>query len=184
MLRNEINLARSNKFRYNIVKMPILTAMTQSIDLEAIMINEVLVHNPILDLKYHGEKVTYSNLDISFLVDENFDVFAEMYNFVNAAAGPYSLPQTRNENFTDIVVDVYDNNSSNIVRTFIFENCFLNVVGNLSFDSSGADQMLSNATFVYHSFRMEPHEADTTGFTNHQYEEGKYPPDGTPIDDF
>lgn len=177
-LTQGINLARSNKFQYQIVKMPILTAMTQSIDLEATILNEVQAFNPILDLKLHGEKVVYANLDISFLIDENYDVFAEMYNFANVAAGPYSIESEREENYTDIIVSVYDNNFTNIVRKFIFEDCWLNTIGNLSFDSTAADPPLSNATFVYQSFRIEPYATDTTGMTRHNYSDiERYPSD-------
>ncbi|MBR9682143.1 MAG: hypothetical protein GOV02_00530 [Candidatus Aenigmarchaeota archaeon] len=177
-LKKEINFARNNKFRYQIVALPILTAMTQSIDIEAITLAEVQAYNPVLDLKIHGEKMVYSNLDVSFLIDENYDVFTEIYNFTNVAVGPYSVENTRNENYTDIVIDVYDNNSSNIVRKFIFEDCWINTIGNLSFDSTAADTPLSTATFVYQSFRIEPYKTDTTGFTNHNYSKiEQYPPD-------
>lgn len=168
-LRSEINLARNNKFAYDIVKLPILTAMTQSIDIEAIQLNETLINTPEMDLKFHSEKMTYANLDISFLIDENYDVFTEMYNFANASVGPYSVESSRNENFTDIVIFVYDNNSSKVVRKFIFEDCWITTIGNLSFDTAAAEVPISNATFVYQSFRIEPHTTDTTGFTNYDH---------------
>lgn len=177
-LRKEINLARNNKFTYNIVKLPILTALTQSIDVEALTLGETAVNSPEMDLKFHGEKMVYAALDVSFLVDENYDVYTEIYNFANASVGPYSEEMYRNENWTDIVISVWDNNSSKIVRKFIFEDCFVNIIGNLSLDSGDSDTPVGNCTFQYQSFRIEPHTTDSTGFTNNDYSQiEKYPKD-------
>ncbi len=178
-LRKEVNLARSNKFTYNIAELPILNALTQSIDMDPIQFNEVQVFNPVLDLKVHGEKIEYSSLDVSFVVDENFDVYAELYNFVNVATGPYSIPEYRKENYTDIVISIWDNGFSKIVRKFIFEDCFITSIGNISFDSIGSDSIISNATFSYQSLKIDPFTTDTTGFVKpgtHSKTEN-YPPD-------
>lgn len=177
-LRKEINFARGNKFRYHIAKMPILTAMAQTVDLGSLTLGEVEAYNPVHDLKYHGEKMKFGELDIGFLVDKNFDVYTEIYNYMNHAVGPYSIEETRTEIFTDITLTLYDNDSTDIVRKFIFENAFISMVGPISFDTTDAEDILSNVTFAFHSFRIEPTKVDTTGFTNDfNYEIENFPGD-------
>lgn len=177
-LRKPINFARGNKFRYHIAKMPILTAMAQTVDLGALTLNEVEAFNPVHDLKYHGEKIKFGELEIGFLVDKNYDVYTEIYNYMNHAVGPYSIEETRTEIFTDITLTLYDNDSTNIVRKFTFENAFITNVSPIAFDTAGADDILSSVTFAFHSFKIDPTKIDTTGFTNNfKYETENFPGD-------
>lgn len=173
-----ISLARGNKFRYLIQKMPILTAMTQSVDIDPITLGEVEANNPLLDMRFHGEKLKYGNLDIGFLVDENYDVYTEIYNSMNAATAPNTVESSRFENWTDIAVLIYDNDSTKIVRKFIFTDCFCTNLGTIPFDVGASDNTLGTATFAFHSFRIEPTKIDTTNFTNgFPYDTENYPDD-------
>lgn len=174
-LKQQINFTRSNKFSLHIPELPILEAMTQTIDLETISLTEVEGFGRMHDFKLHGEKIDYSGLDISFLVDQHYDVYAELYNFMNRSVGANSITETRVENKTDIMIDVLDNDSGTSVRKFTFVDCWINLIGNLSWDwSDSTVPQLSNAMFSYQYFTITPFESDTTGFTDKQYETENY----------
>lgn len=163
------NLNRSNKFKFVIPRLPILAQMAQSIDIDNITVAEVMLPTPELDLRVPGEKMVYANVDVSFLVDENYDVYAECLNYMNSYVGPYMEFLYREETVTDITVLVMDNNNEKVVRKFVFENAWITILSNLSFDTASSDPQIATATFVFSSFKVLPHEADTTNFANHPY---------------
>lgn len=177
-LRKEIKLTRPNKVQIHIPELPILEAMIQTIDLETINLGEVEGFNPIQDLKLHGEKLTFSDIDMTFLIDENYDVYAEIFNFMNASVGPNTIESEKIENVTDIRIDVLDGASQNVLRQFIFVDCWITMLGNLSWDFSDSPSSLtSNVMFKYQYMKIIPYNSDITGFTNKQYTTENYPSD-------
>lgn len=174
-IKQQINFTRSNKFSIHIPELPVLEAMTQTVDLETITLTEVEGYSRMHDFKLHGEKLDYSGLDISFMIDKNYDVYTELYNFMNRSVGANSITETRIENKTDIIIDVLDNDSGASVRKFQFVDCWINLLGNLSWDfSDSAEPQISNAMFSYQYFKIIPFESDITGFTDKQYETENY----------
>lgn len=178
-LNKEVNFARPNKIMVTIPELPILSSVVQSIDLETVTIGEANIPSGMPhDFKAQGEKLTYGGLDFTFLIDENYDVYAEIYNFMNQSVGPNSTVETRTENTTDILISILDNSSSNIVRQFNFVDCWVNLIGNLSWDfSDSPPASVSNVMFSYQYFTIAPWDSDTTGFTKHVYNTENYPPD-------
>lgn len=164
------NLSRSNKFTVVIDKLPILTSLIQSVNVGNMSIGQVMLYSPELDIKRQGEKMTFNELDVVFLVDENFDVYTEIYNFMHKATGPYSTEAYREEYLTDIHVLVRDNAHAKTVRTFKFEDCFPMILSDVSFDYNVSEHRTSTATFSFDSFNIESHTIDTTGFHNWPYE--------------
>lgn len=176
-MKATLNLARENKYQFFMQDLPILSNLVQSIDIEALALNEVPVNTPYLDIPKQGEKIVYGNFDVMYLVDENMDAYTEVYNYMNAMCGVYSIREERREFDFQASVLVYDNSLSKIVRTIKFEDCFPILLGNLAFDNTGSDPKQSSVTFTYSSFSITPTTSDTTGFENYNNGTEIYPED-------
>lgn len=165
-MKQTLNIARENKFQFFMDDLPILSQVTQSVDIEAIALNEVEINSPWLDVPKQGEKLVYGTFDVTFLVDENYDSYTEVYNYMNAMCGVYTERTKRKEFDFQASIVVLDNSLTKTVRVFKFENCFPTLLGNLPFDNTGSDPKTSNATFTYASMSITPTKTDTTGFEN------------------
>jgi hypothetical protein len=57
--------------------------------------NEVMVPTPLVDTYRHGDKLQYEPLMISFLIDEDFRVWEETYNWFRSLTFPHDFKEYR-----------------------------------------------------------------------------------------
>jgi hypothetical protein len=57
--------------------------------------NEVQVPTPLVDTYRHGDKLQYEPLQISFLIDEDFRVWEETYNWLKSLTFPHKFEEYR-----------------------------------------------------------------------------------------
>jgi hypothetical protein len=163
------NLLYGNKFEIYMPKTPILASMVTSIDVIGPSIGIVPVPFVELDINVPGEKVSFGKLELTFNVDEYLDSWMEVYNEMNATAGPHSIESLRKEHYQDIVINILNNSSSEVVRQIIFEDCWFNFLGSLALDTGSNENVLTSTTITYQSFRIESSQNDLTGFDKATY---------------
>ena len=151
------------QFRFKCTKLPLVEFFVQSANIPGISLGSAQQNTPLIDVPLPGDKVTFSSLDMSFLVDENLNNFKEIHDWIlglgfhdnhtqfqdlqsagsdkfpgstrSTAATGTNTPQPLNEGgiYSDAILTVL--NSKNIAKTEIrFKNVYPTSLGGLNYD--------------------------------------------------
>ena len=151
------------QFRFKCTKLPLVEFFVQSANIPGISLGSATQTNPLYDIPLPGDKITYSSLDMSFIVDENLNNYKEIHDWIlglgfpsnhtqfqdlqtagsdrfpgstrSTAVTGTSTPQPLNEGgiYSDATLTVL--NSKNIAKTEIrFQNIYPTSLGSLSYD--------------------------------------------------
>ena len=86
------SLLNNNNFRLLIDKVPTVEYYVQSVSIPSMVFLESMMPTRVgIDAYFPGDKVTFSNLSVTFLVDEDLENYKEMYDWMNAIV-PVSDP--------------------------------------------------------------------------------------------
>jgi len=156
------------QFRFKCSKLPKVEFFCQSANIPGIGLGEAEMDTPLKSIPFPGDKVTYQDLAISFLVDENLENFKEIHDWIIGLGFPQNhtqfsdlratssdrFPGTSSSNaitgqatadplpesgmYSDATLTVL--NSKNIAVTEIrFHNIFPTSLGALSYDVQASD---------------------------------------------
>ena len=151
------------QFRFKCTKLPLVEFFVQSANIPGISLGSATQTNPLYDIPLPGDKITYSSLDMSFIVDENLNNYKEIHDWIlglgfpsnhtqfqdlqtagsdrfpgstrSTAVTGTSTPQPLNEGgiYSDATLTVL--NSKNIAKTEIrFENVYPTNLGSFNYD--------------------------------------------------
>ena len=166
------------QFRFKCTKLPTVEFFVQSANIPGISLGSATQTNPLYDIPLPGDKITYSALDMSFLVDENLNNYKEIHDWIlglgfpsnnqqfqdlqsagsdrfpgssrSTAATGTSTPQPLNEGgiYSDAILTVL--NSKNIAKTEIrFQNVYPTSLGGLNYDVRQTDVDYLNASVSF-----------------------------------
>lgn len=168
----DLNYLRPNGFRFMIQSMPNTTYFCQSATIPTVTLGYATQNTPIVDIPFPGEKVTYGELTIRFMIQENMSNYIELYewmaNLGGVDNGKYAIDlRTRKEAYrvSDVQVDATaeerparrktdktDFSDATLlilgsdfepVGSFLFQDCFPISLSGVDFDvSSGNVQYL------------------------------------------
>jgi hypothetical protein len=104
---------------------------------------------------YHTGGITFDPLNISFIIDVNFDNWKVLFNWITFITDNKTIPsQQANDYVTDANLLIY-NNFGLITTTIQFKNIWLQSLGSVTFSiREGETQIESNATFHYDRFTV------------------------------
>jgi hypothetical protein len=88
-----INPLSPNGFLFNIQKLPKISFFCQSVNLPGITLGAPEFGNPFNIAPIPGETLTYDQLTVQFLVDENMENYQSIYNWIVALGFPESYDQ-------------------------------------------------------------------------------------------
>jgi len=156
------------QFRFKITKLPLVEFFIQSANIPGISLGSAQQNTPLYDIPIPGDKITYSSLDLSFIVDENLNNYKEIHDWLLAlgfpnnhtqfanlqtegsdrvpgsTAGPIvpgvatPAPLAETGTYSDATLTVL--NSKNIAKTEIrFENVYPTSLSSLSYDVRQTD---------------------------------------------
>ena len=163
-----LDYASPVQFRFKCSKLPTVEFFCQTANIPGIGLGEAVIDTPLKSIPFPGDKVTYQDLAISFLVDENLNNYKEIHDWIIAlgfpqnhtqfadlqAAGADRYPGTTSGAIvpeTNIAVPLAEGgtysdatltvlNSKNIAVTEIrFNNIFPTSLGSLSYDVQASD---------------------------------------------
>ena len=164
----KLDYASPIQFRFKCTKLPEVEFTCQTANVPGISLGETTIPTPLKDIPIPGDKVSYSSLDISFLVDENLNNYKELHDWIIGIGFPQSHNQFKNLQTTgqDIFPGstagaavpgvrvptplaeggIYSDatltilNSKNIAKTEIrFQNVYPTSLGGLSYDIKLSD---------------------------------------------
>ena len=85
------------QFRFKCTKLPQVEFFCQKANIPAIRLGLADQKTPLKDIPIPGDKITFSDLQISFLVDENLNNYKEIHDWILGLGFP-----DRHQQFTDL----------------------------------------------------------------------------------
>ena len=171
----KLDYASPVQFRFKCSKLPEVEFFCQTANIPGISIGSASMPTGLKDIPIPGEKVSYQDLAISFLVDENLNNYKEIHDWLLGLGTPQNhnqfstLRDTGTDRFPGQTTNSPNNNtvpdggtysdatltvlnSKNIAVTEIrFHNIFPTSLGSLSYDVQASDvnYLQSNVDFSY-----------------------------------
>ena len=81
------------QFRFGINQLPKVEFITTSANLPGISLGELVIPTPYTDIPIVGDKITYENLSISFIVDEFLENYISIHNWLIGIGFPSDRQQ-------------------------------------------------------------------------------------------
>lgn len=150
-------------FRLVLQKAPLLNFFLQSASIPGLTFaGNVSMPTPLLDIPIPGEKLVYTPLTVSFMVDEDMTNYLEIFNWMLSLSAQPLQPFAKYQAQTAIEPDVNTRDRSDIKLMILtssknpnievnFQDAFPSQLGELNFNttSSGVNYLESSVTFEY-----------------------------------
>lgn len=78
----KLDYASPTQFKFNIIKLPKVEYFCTAVNIPSIALNFVTQVTPLKDIPYPGEKLTYGELLVTFMVDENLENYREIHGWL------------------------------------------------------------------------------------------------------
>ena len=88
-----LDYSSPTQFRFLINQLPKVQYFTTEANIPGITLDELELGSPLKDLPLLGSKLTYEDLAISFIVDENLENYIEMHTWLTAIGFPKDRKQ-------------------------------------------------------------------------------------------
>lgn len=163
-----VSLLNPNEFRFYLHRAPYLTFFTQTVSLPSISLDEVPTENPFTMVPVPGDHITFEQLSVDFLVDEDLQGYREMYNWIRGLGFPTTFEEyeaavanMRNNNHWEATtsdISVFTNTGSrNANIEFTFRDAFPVMVSAPTLSTTNHDQPVVTARvrFAYTHFDVK-----------------------------
>jgi len=171
------NYLRPNAFRFTIKDIPNVAYTCQSANLPAVQLGFAIQQNPFNDIPVYGDKLTYGDFTIRFLIAEDMSNYLELFEWLIAIGFPNDyndykaftgnrldrFPFYKNSGgktdtimYSDGTLTILDSNNV-AKKNIILQDLFPVSVETLDFDVtvSAVDYFVGVASFKYSSFVIE-----------------------------
>lgn len=155
------NLLQPTKFLLTFNRIQTVQYFCQSVNLPGVSLGEVNRATPFLDMYSPGTKLTYSPLEIVFLIDEELQSWKNLYNWFLSMADPDGFEARDGskelqsiKHFSDATLTILSGLNNPIIR-IQYSNVFPLTIGDIQFDTTqSADNLITaRATFRYQSYK-------------------------------
>ena len=167
-------------FNFLIKKLPNTNYFVQSVNVPSVQATDVVVPTPFTNIPTIGDRLNYSEFQLSFKVDEDMTNYIELYDWLLQLHFPEDFAQSKNiyqkQNNVDFLADgpysdatlTVLNSAMNPNKEVIFEDCYPIALSDLQFSTTAAsvDYIESQATFRYRMFRILNMQGEDTQSTN------------------
>lgn len=123
----------------------------KDVTIPSISLNVIETEHQPYTIKNPGTNITYGDLSVTVFLDEDFQVYKELYNWLYN-----SLPTEEfNNPKTDATIMIFSNSMTKIITKFRFKGIFLTGLPNLSYDNFGTTPLTMGLTLPYDDFIPE-----------------------------
>jgi hypothetical protein len=91
----KLDYSSPTQFRFSINQLPKVEYFTVAANVPGITLSETSLANPLKDIPLPGDKLTYEDLTITFIVDENLENYVELHNWLTGLGFPKDRSQFR-----------------------------------------------------------------------------------------
>ena len=168
-LPENINPLSPNGFTFSITKLPNVSFFCQRVTLPNIQLASVDQMTPFSNRALPGDIMTFSELSVQFLIDEELKNYQSIFEWMVALGFPESHDQYKAfvnvqqdtmytelaKNYSDATLGILDSHNTT-VKSFVFYDLFPVSLDAIQFESTAMDvnYVLGNATFRYSYFKM------------------------------
>lgn len=157
---SNLSLLNTNKYQLVFPAQPNLNFFAYSVTLPGVYTNAAPQNSPFVDMNRHGDKVSYDPLTLTVLVDENMEVWRNMWAWLKGLTFPKNFSQyIKNNNpdpdlpkgnglYMDAILIVNTNANNNNLR-FHFYNCHPISIGSILFDNSTNPEISTYCDFTF-----------------------------------
>ena len=89
----KLDLAAPTQFKFNIMKLPKVEYFCTAAKIPGVNLSEIKQMTPLADIPLPGEKITFGDLEVTFMVDENLENFREIHGWLMGLGFPKSRTQ-------------------------------------------------------------------------------------------
>ena len=179
----KLDYASPTQFKFGIHQLPKVEYFVTQAELPDITLDTTVQNTPFKDIPIPGEKLTYSNLTVTFLVDEYLENYISLHEWITGLGFPQKRaqfstfrditsntpPDGENEASVDIVGSAISDksmysdgylmilsNKNNPIVQIDFQDMFPVSLGALSYDQGATDvEYLSvSTTFAYNIYTL------------------------------
>ena len=93
---SKFDYASPTQFKFSILKLPKVEFFCTAVNLPGITLGSDRQVGPLKDIPVPGDKLTYNDLTMSFLVDENLENYREIHGWLTGLGFPKDNEQFRN----------------------------------------------------------------------------------------
>jgi len=93
---DKLDYTSPTQFRFMINQLPKVQFFTQAANIPGISLSELVIPTPYKDIPLIGDKITFENLSVTFLVDEFLENYTELHNWLVGIGFPQSRSQFTN----------------------------------------------------------------------------------------
>jgi hypothetical protein len=165
-----LNYLKPNGFQFNIDTLPNVSFFCQSAMIPALSIGNAYIANPLVDFTVPGTNLTYDELTIKFIVQENFQNYIELHDWLIGLG----FPEERNQykqfklarggtekgfsssgDYSDGTLVVLDSDLNKTME-IKFIDCYPTSLQGLEFDISdgNAQYLTAQVTFKYTMYKF------------------------------
>lgn len=155
-------------YQFSITKLPELSFFAQEVILPGLTLGEPEFGTPFARVPIPGETLTYEQLTLTFLIDEQMKNYKSIYNWLVALGFPQSyqqyitLSQDDNINYTELATNYSDaslvilNNNNTAAQSIAFTDLFPVALDSLTFTSTQNDvqYLMGRASFRFSYYRF------------------------------
>ena len=89
----KLDYAAATQFKFNITKLPKVEFFCTSVNIPGIQLGETSQDTPLKTIPIPGDTLSYSALNVSFLIDENLENYREIHGWLTGLGFPRSHEQ-------------------------------------------------------------------------------------------
>ena len=160
------NPLQPTKYLLTFSRLPNVQYFCQAVNLPGISVGQAPINFPSVDVYAPGNKITYNNFNVDFIVDEPLKTWIELYNWFRSFSSPNGeeernrLSVIQNQGkpttkpwYSDATLTILSGLNNPIIR-IQYKNVFPLSISDIKFDSTqSADTILTaTATFRYQSY--------------------------------
>jgi len=179
---DKLDYLSPTQFRFGIHQLPKVQFFTTSVNIPGINMGEAIFPTPFKDIPIMGDKLTYENLDITFIVDEFLENYQSLHEWmtaigfpknrkqfadfrsntsntpsgaVNPSADRVGSPTATTALFSDANLIILSN-KNNPLLSVDFHNLYPIALGALQFnnDASDVEYIIATASFSYQIYEF------------------------------
>ena len=90
---DKLDYSSPTQFRFMINQLPKVQFFTTAANIPDISLGEAVIPTPYKDIPIMGDKITFGNLDVSFIVDEYLENYVSIHNWIIGIGFPKNRQQ-------------------------------------------------------------------------------------------
>lgn len=142
------------EFAVVVKRLPNVQFFTQTINIPSVSMESISQPNPFKVIPVPGDRLSYGDLSLSFIIDEAMNNYIEVYNWIKGLTFPNNFNQNDDLKsseyglLTDISI-VIMNSHKNPNISISFEDCFPVSLSDITLDTTASDVVYPQATVTF-----------------------------------